>query len=425
MVTYLDYFVIFLTYSPIKLVYIMGQTIAEKILAHHAYQKQVYPNDIITADIDIAFSHDNTSLIIDRFHDLNVTKIWDTNKTVIALDHRSPANTISVANTQKKIRSFVKTQNISNFFDIGEGIGHQLLAEHGFCTPNTIIVGSDSHTTTHGAYGAFATGIGATDMAAVWKHGRLWFKVPKSIRFTIQGIFPKYTSAKDLSLDIIGKIGSAGANYRSCEFYGPTINNMTIDSRMCLTNMMMESGAKTAIIPTKKQSIDNDASYEKEINIDVSELPPQIACPHSVDNVISIDNLPDVFLDQIVIGSCTNGRLEDLQIAADIIGKKTINKQLRLLITPASRSIYIKAIKQGIIEKLLKAGATILPPGCGPCLGIHQGVIAENEVVLSTTNRNFTGRMGASTAKIYLGSPAVAAASALTGRITNPTEVTT
>ncbi len=401
----------------------MGQTIAEKILAQHSNQKQVYPNDIITAKIDIAFSHDNTGMIIDRFNALKAQKIWNPQKLVIALDHRSPANTIAVANTQQKIRNFIKKHNITNFFDIGEGIGHQLLAENGFCTPNSIIVGSDSHTTTHGAFGVFATGIGATDMAAVWKHGTLWFKVPRSIQFTITGAFPEYTSAKDLSLHIIKKIGTSGANYKSCEFYGPTINSMSSDSRMCLSNMMMEAGAKTAIIPTKTQTPDKNTIYEKKITIDISNLSPQIACPHSVDNVKPIDKLPKQNLDQIVIGSCTNGRLEDLQIAAHILRNHTIQKDIRLLIVPASRTIYLTALQNGIIETFIKSGATILPPGCGPCLGIHQGVAAENEIILSTTNRNFTGRMGAASAKIYLSSPAVAAASAITGKITHPHEV--
>jgi 3-isopropylmalate dehydratase large subunit len=364
-------------------------------------------------------------MIIDRFHALNAQNIWNPQKLVIALDHRSPANTIAVANTQQKIRKFIKKHNIANFFDIGEGIGHQLLAENGFCIANSIIVGSDSHTTTHGAFGAFATGIGATDMAAVWKHGTLWFKVPPTIHFTITGNFPEYTSSKDLSLHIIKTIGASGANYRSCEFYGPMIDTMTIDSRMCLSNMMMEAGAKTAIIPTKKQIQDPKAIYEKKITIDVSNLSPQIACPHSVDKVTPIDKLPVINLDQIVIGSCTNGRLEDLQIAAHLLRNHSIPKHIRLLIVPASRSIYLTALQNGIIETLIKAGATILPPGCGPCLGIHQGVAADHETILSTTNRNFTGRMGAASAKIYLSSPAVAAASAITGKITHPKEIST
>jgi homoaconitase/3-isopropylmalate dehydratase large subunit len=260
-------------------------------------------------------------------------------------------------------------------------------------------------------------------MAAVWKHGTLWFKVPHSLYFSIQGNFLHYTSAKDLGLHIIKTIGVSGANYRSCEFYGPTIDSMSIDSRMCLSNMMMEAGAKTAIIPTKKQIPDTTAIYEQKITIDVSKLSPQIACPHSVDNVKPIEKLPEINLDQIVIGSCTNGRLEDLQIAASILRKHTKHQRTRLLIVPASKTIYLKALQNGIIETFIKAGATILPPGCGPCLGIHQGVAAENEIILSTTNRNFTGRMGAASAKIYLSSPAVAAASAITGKITHPKEI--
>jgi homoaconitate hydratase family protein len=401
----------------------MGQTIAEKILSQKAHLKQVYANDIITADIDIAFSHDNTAMIIDRFQALNSTKVWDKKKIVVALDHRSPANTISVANMHKKIRSFITTQNIPHFFDIGEGIGHQLLAEHGFCKPGCIIVGSDSHTTTHGAFGAFATGIGATDMAAVWNEGQLWFKVPRSLQFKITGILQPYVTAKDLSLHVIHAIGSAGAHYQSCEFSGPVIEHLTTDSRMCLANMMIEAGAKTAIMSTKKFTGDPDAEYEKIFSFDVSEISPQIACPNTVDNVKSVDELDHISLDQIVIGSCTNGRLEDLDLTAKIIGNRTIAKQLRVLIIPASKTILKQALKNGTLETLIHAGATILPPGCGPCLGIHQGVVADDEVVLSTTNRNFTGRMGAASAQIYLSSPAVAAASALTGRITNPKEV--
>ena len=261
------------------------------------------------------------------------------------------------------------------------------------------------------------------EFAQYWKNGTLWFKVPPSLQFTITGKFPQYTSTKDLSLHLIKTIGASGANYRSCEFYGPTIDTMSMDSRMCLSNMMMEAGAKTAIIPTKKQIPNTNAIYEKKITIDVSNLSPQIACPHTVENVKPIDKLPDINLDQIVIGSCTNGRLEDLQIAAHILQNHTIQKHIRLLIIPASRTIYLKALQKGIIETFINAGATILPPGCGPCLGIHQGVVAENETILSTTNRNFTGRMGASSAKIYLSSPAVAAASAITGKITHPREV--
>jgi 3-isopropylmalate/(R)-2-methylmalate dehydratase large subunit len=417
----------------------MGQTISEKILAKHSGQKEVYAGEFVDADIDLAMSHDNTILVSTIFNKIGIKKVWNPDKIVVVLDHRTPANTMKTAENHKIIREFIKEQNITNFFDIGEGICHQVLPENGFVCPGMLIVGSDSHTTTYGAFGAFGTGIGATDMAAVWTEGKLWFKVSESIRFNIFGKLSRYISAKDVILHIIGKIGADGANYESCEFYGKCIENMSIDSRLCISNQAMEMGAKVAIIPPDKKTIDyvtsktnakfdtvysdEDATYEMTYDFDVSSIEPQIACPDKVDNVKPVSDVAGTEIHQAVLGSCTNGRLEDLAVAAEILKGKKLSKNVRMIIVPASRQIYLKAIEKGYIRAFLSAGATVVNPGCGPCLGLHQGVLAEEEVVISSTNRNFKGRMGASGAEIYLGSPATVAASSLKGEITNPRDV--
>ena len=417
----------------------MGQTISEKIFAKHSGQKKVYAGEFVDADIDLAMSHDNTVLVSTIFNEIGVKKVWNPDKIVVVLDHRTPANTSKTAENHKIIREFIKEQNITNFFDIGEGICHQVLPENGFVCPGMLIVGSDSHTTTYGAFGAFGTGIGATDMAAVWTKGKLWFKVPETLRFNVSGTLSRYVSAKDVILHIIGKIGADGANYKSCEFYGERIENMSIDGRMCISNQAMEMGAKVAIIPPDKKTVDyvaskanvkfdvvysdKDAEYEKIYSFDITDIEPQIACPDKVDNVKPVSDMAGTEIHQAVLGSCTNGRLEDLAVAAEILKGKTISKNVRMIIVPASRQIYLKAIEKKYIQTFLSAGATVVNPGCGPCLGLHQGVLAEGEVVISSTNRNFKGRMGASGAEIYLGSPATVAASSLKGEITNPRDV--
>ena len=417
----------------------MGQTISEKILAKHSGQKKVYAGEFVDADIDLAMSHDNTVLVSTIFNEIGVKKVWNPDKIVVVLDHRTPANTSKTAENHKIIREFIKEQNITNFFDIGEGICHQVLPENGFVCPGMLIVGSDSHTTTYGAFGAFGTGIGATDMAAVWTKGKLWFKVPETLRFNVSGTLSRYVSAKDVILHIIGKIGADGANYKSCEFYGERIENMSIDGRMCISNQAMEMGAKVAIIPPDKKTVDyvaskanvkfdvvysdKNAEYEKIYSFDITDIEPQIACPDKVDNVKPVSDIAGTEIHQAVLGSCTNGRLEDLAVAAEILKGKTISKNVRMIIVPASRQIYLKAIEKKYIQTFLSAGATVVNPGCGPCLGLHQGVLAEGEVVISSTNRNFKGRMGAPSADIYLGSPATVAASSLKGEITNPRDV--
>ena len=414
----------------------MASTIAEKILARASGKKEVKAGEIVDANIDLAMSHDNTALVSKIFKEMDKKNVWNSQRIVIVLDHQTPANTIKTAENHKLIREFVKKQNIKNLFDVGEGICHQILPEKGFVHPGMLIVGTDSHTTTYGAFGAFATGIGATDMAAVWSTGKIWLKVPKTLGFDISGELSKYVMSKDVILYLIGKIGADGANYKACEFYGDTIENMSIDSRMCISNQAMEAGAKAAIIPPDKKILDylklrtkesfemihsdKDAEYEKTFDFDVTDTEPQVACPGKVDNAKPVSKVTGVKINQAVLGSCANGRLEDFAIAADILKDKTISKNVRMIVVPASRSVYLEAITKGYIEIFLKAGAVVVNPGCGPCLGLHQGVLADGECVISSTNRNFKGRMGAPGAEIYLGSPATVVSSAVKGEITDP-----
>uniref|UniRef100_A0A7C4XKV5 3-isopropylmalate dehydratase large subunit n=1 Tax=candidate division WOR-3 bacterium TaxID=2052148 RepID=A0A7C4XKV5_UNCW3 len=411
-------------------------TIVEKILAKASGKNKVIPNEIVMAKVDVAMSHENADVVLKSFLEIGLEKVWDPEKIVILFDHRIPAESEKTATTHKRIREFVKKQGIKNFYDLKEGICHQILPEFGHCRPGEVLVGTDSHTTTHGAFGTFATGVGATEMAGVWATGELWLKVPETLKMVIRGSFRKYVSAKDLILFIIGQLGADGADYKSIEFCGPTISEMSISSRMVLTNLSMEMGAKNAFVVPDQKTIefvtqrtkknfevilpDEDAEYLKTYEFDVSELKPQIACPHSVDNVKPVKDVAGIKVHQVLIGSCTNGRLEDLKVAAEILDGKTVHPETRLLIIPASRNVYLEALKAGYIEIFVKAGALILNPGCGPCLGAHQGLLAPGEVCLSTTNRNFKGRMGSPESFIYLASPATAAFTAIKGEITEP-----
>lgn len=417
----------------------MNKTLAEKILARASGREKVSPNEIVMAKVDVAMSHENADVVLRSFRDIGVKKVWDNEKIVILFDHRIPAESEKSAATHKRLRAFVKEQNIKYFYDMKEGICHQILPEFGHCRPGEVLVGTDSHTTTHGAFGTFATGIGATEMAGVWATGELWLKVPESIKISVSGSFKDYVSAKDLILRIIGELGSDGANYNAVEFHGETIRNMSIASRMVLSNLSMEMGAKVAFVVPDKKTIsyvqknsdekfeiilpDENAQYIRELNIDITNLESQVACPHSVDNVKSLKEIAGTEIHQALIGSCTNGRLEDLAIAAKILEGKTIHPDIRLLVIPASRRIYLEAIKKGFIEIFVKAGGLVLNPGCGPCLGAHQGLLAPEEVCVATTNRNFKGRMGSPESFVYLASPAIVAASAITGVISEPTEV--
>ncbi len=411
-------------------------TIAEKILAKASGKNKVVPHEIVMAKIEVAMSHENADVVLKSFREIGVAKVWDTEKIVIIFDHRIPAESEKTAATHKRIREFVKEQGIKNFYDLKEGICHQVLPEFGHTRPGEVLVGTDSHTTTHGAFGTFATGIGGTEMAGVWATGELWLKVPESLRILVKGQFNKYVSAKDLILYIIGQLKADGADYKSVEFSGETISNMSIAGRMVLSNLSMEMGEKNAfVIPddktieyVKKRTTkkfepmlpDKDAQYVRTLEYDVGSLPPQIACPHSVDNVKNVKDLKGIKIHQALIGSCTNGRLEDLRIAAEILKGKIIQPEVRLLVIPASRSIYLEALRLGYLEIFLKAGGLVLNPGCGPCLGGHQGLLAAGEVCLSTTNRNFRGRMGSPDSLVYLASPATVAFSAIKGEITEP-----
>jgi 3-isopropylmalate/(R)-2-methylmalate dehydratase large subunit len=412
--------------------------IIEKILANASGKQEVSPGEIVEAKIDVAMTHDLTGpLAIKSFHEIGAKKVWDRNEVVIIIDHLVPASSVISAELHKTVRNFAEEQHLENFYDVGRGgVCHQVMPEKGHVRPGEVIVGSDSHTCTYGAFGAFATGIGSTEMAAVFATGKLWFRVPKVIKVDVTGKFKKIVTAKDLTLNIVGKIGADGAIYKGLEFGGSTIRDMTIDGRMVLSNMAVEMGAKAGLIEPDKKTVDYvkartdqpftpvksdpDSVYEKIVDVDVSELEPQVAVPHSVDNVKPVSEVEDVKVDQAFIGSCTNGRLEDLRVATQILKGKKIARGVRLVVIPASQEIYLNAINEGLIRTFMDAGATVGNPNCGPCLGGHMGILAEGEACISTSNRNFIGRMGSTKSFVYLASPATVAASAITGKITDP-----
>lgn len=425
----------------------MGMTIVQKILAKATGHASVNVFDVVEPKVDVAMSHENAALVINQFLDVYhgtglEPNVWDPSKIAIIFDHRVPAESSKTASNHKKIREFVSAQGISKFHDIrGDegGICHQILPENGYIRPGYVVVGTDSHTTTHGALGAFSFGIGATEMASVWTLGTvLNVEVPGTIKVVITGELSEYVSPKDIILHLIGKISAQGANFKVIEFHGDTIKNMSTSGRLVLSNMSVEAGATAGIVPADEETVrylrevagvtdqielvlpDDDAAYEQIVEIDASKLTPQIACPHTVDNVKPIEAVEGIKINQIVIGSCTNGRLDDLEIAANILRGKKVNQDTRMLIFPASWKIYKEALTQGYIMDFISAGAVVMNPGCGCCLGVHQGALGDKEISLSTTNRNFKGRQGNPNADVYLCSPAVAAASAITGVITNP-----
>ena len=402
-------------------------TLAEKILARASGRTSVAPDEIVVASVDLALSHENADLVRKSFAEIGVPKVWDPERIAIILDHRVPAESEKTAATHKAIREFVRQQNIGNFYDVGRGgICHQVLAENGHVLPGMVVVGTDSHTTTHGAFGAFATGIGATEMAGVWTEGQLWFKVPATIRIVVSGELGPWISAKDLILYIIGRLGSDGADYRAVEFDGPVIRDMSVAGRMVLANLSMEKGAKVAFTPVDEKLLRYLArrtSRVLPIDASVELKEPQIACPHAVDNVRPLSEVAGLAVNQAVLGSCTNGRLEDFEVAARIVEGQHVHPRTRLIVIPASQEIYLEAMRLGYIQTLVVAGAMVNPPGCGPCVGVHQGILAAGEVCISSTNRNFIGRMGSKDSRVYLASPAVVAASAIAGSITHPAEV--
>lgn len=417
--------------------------ITEKILAKASNKNVVSPGEIVNADVDMVMIHDLTGpLAIEAFKRIGVNRVWDNQKIVIILDHQVPAESVKAAELHKMLRQFAKEQKI-RIYDVGRGgICHQVMPEKGHVLPGTVILGADSHTCTYGAFGAFATGIGSTEAAAVFATGKIWLKVPEAIKINVTGQFQKYVAPKDLILHIIGKLGVDGATYKSVEFTGPTIRGMSVAGRMTLCNMTVEMGAKNGIVepdeatrkflegrtakplmPFEPLRSDADAAYEKVVNIDVSDLTPQVACPPSVDNVKPASEMSSVQIEQAFIGSCTNGRIEDLRAAAEILKGRKIKEGVRALVIPASQEVYLQALKEGLIEVFTEAGAMVCGSTCGPCLGGHIGLLASGETCISTSNRNFIGRMGSTQANVYLASPATVAASAVTGRITDPREL--
>lgn len=425
----------------------MGMTIVEKILARASGYATLKAGDVVEPRVDLAMSHENAALVINQFLEIysgtqTVPRVWDASRVAIIFDHRVPAESSKTATNHKKVREFVAKYAIGKFHDIrGDrgGICHQILPESGYVRPGAVVVGTDSHTTSHGALGAFAFGIGATEMASVWALGTvLNVEVPETIKVNVRGNFLPFVGPKDMILHLIGKISAQGANFKVLEFHGDTIRTMSTSGRLVLCNMSVEAGATSGIVPGDGETIrylrdeagvndpltlvlpDTNAKYLQEIDIDVSTLEPQIACPHTVDNVKTVGTVRGTKVHQVVIGSCTNGRLDDLHIAAQILKGKKVDANTRMLVFPASGKIYGEALQRGYIADFMKAGAVVMNPGCGPCLGVHEGALADGEVALSTTNRNFKGRMGNPKSEVYLCSPAVAAASALTGVITDP-----
>jgi len=416
----------------------MGQTFAEKILAHYANKPDAATGEIVTVHPDHLLMHDNAAPIVKKIaSDLDTYGLCNTKMPIIVLDHVIPASDEKTATNHQLIRTFVNKYKLPYFYDIGEGICHQLVVEKGLALPGQLLLGSDSHTCSYGAVGAFATGIDRTEAAALLLTGETWLKVPKSIRINLAGTIRQPVSAKDVVLWVIGQVGASGADYCSVEYHGD-IAQFSVDDRFTIANMAVEMGAKNAVFPVDKvttkylQSLqitsaqykavaaDSDAVYASTRDIAMEEIPPMVAVPHHVDNVKPVAEVAGVHLHQCLIGTCSNGRLSDLKVTAKILKGKTVNRGIRLLVLPASRQIYLDALKEGYIDIIVKAGGVILPPGCGPCLGAHQGVLAPGERCLSTSNRNFKGRMGCKDAEIYLASPATVAASAIHGVITDP-----
>ena len=415
-------------------------TIAEKILAAHASKSKVKPGEFINVKVDLVMAHDLTAgIAVDQFNKIGINKVFDPKKVVFVMDHFVPNKDVVEAEQVKSLREFAKKHHLL-FFEAGDaGIEHVILPEKGLVLPGDLVVGADSHTCTYGALGAFSTGMGSTDIAVAMATGEIWMKVPPTIKFVYHGNLKRWVGGKDLILYTIGQIGVDGALYSTMEFTGEVIDKLSMDSRFTMANMAIEAGAKAGIFkvdqktleyvkkrakrPYKIYETDETEEYSQIMEYDVSNIEPQIAFPHSPENTKSVSQVGDIKIDQVVIGSCTNGRLDDLRDAAMILDKKKIHKEVRCIVIPGSQEVYLNALKEGLIERFIKAGAIVSTPTCGPCVGGHMGVLASDEKCISTTNRNFIGRMGSPKAEIYLANPAVAAASAITGKITDPEEV--
>lgn len=416
----------------------MGMTMTQKILAAHAGLESVKAGQLIEANLDLVLGNDiTTPVAVNEFKKFGTDKVFSKSKIAIVPDHFTPNKDIKAAEQVKYIREFAQSMEIENFFEVGEmGIEHCLLPEKGLVVAGDVVIGADSHTCTYGALGAFSTGIGSTDMAAGMAIGKCWFKVPSALKFVLKNKPAKWVSGKDIILHIIGMIGVDGALYKSMEFVGDGLEYLSMDDRFTMANMAIEAGGKNGIFPVDDKTVeylkehasreykvyeaDEDAEYDEVFEIDLSSLRPTVSFPHLPDNTRTIDNTGDVAVDQVVIGSCTNGRISDLRIARDILKGKKVKKGIRCIVIPGTQKIYLQAIKEGIVTDLVEAGAAFSTPTCGPCLGGHMGILAKGERCVSTTNRNFVGRMGHVESEVYLASPAVAAASALTGKITDP-----
>jgi len=440
----------------------MGHTFAEKILAKNAGLAAVSPGQVIDATPDVALSHDNSAAIARIFRTLGLSRVKHPRRLAITLDHAAPPPTTRHAQNHAEIRAFVAEQGIEHFYDVGRGICHQVLSEEGLIYPGVLILGADSHSTHYGALGAFGAGVGRSEMAAIWATGQLWLRVPESIKITLAGQFSPWVTSKDIALHIIGQLGADGGLYAGVEFHGEAVAGMSMASRFVLPNMMAEMGAKNAwVVPdsvtfdwleeqmqrragepgskgagenlarqrqqwerdSRELAPDADAVYLAEYRFDATAIEPQVACPHTVDNVQPLSAVAGVNVDQAFLGTCTNGRLEDIAVAAGLLAGKRVAAGTRLVVIPASSQVYLDAVRAGYVETLLAAGAVFESPGCGPCMGNHMGIPAPGEVTISTANRNFRGRMGTPESEIYLASPVVVAASAIAGRIVGPGEV--
>ncbi|MFW5730434.1 MAG: 3-isopropylmalate dehydratase large subunit [Desulfonatronovibrionaceae bacterium] len=419
----------------------MAQTLAQKILQRHSHDEIQGPGQIVRCRTSLVLANDITApLSINSFRKMGANRVFDREKVALVCDHFTPNRDIDSAEQVKKVREFAREMDIVHYYEGGSsGVEHALLPELGLVGPGDIVVGADSHTCTYGGLGAFATGMGSTDIAAAMALGETWFKVPESIRVNISGKLGRYLTSKDLVLQLIGLIGVDGALYRALEFSGPTVNSMQIEARMTMANMAIEAGGKVGLFPSDSlttaycrehgfrnpQEIypDEGAHYCRNVDMDVTDMSPRIACPHLPDNVKSIEEVSGIKLDQVVLGSCTNGRISDLRQAAEIISGRKVHKDVRFIVLPATPRIYEQALEEGLISAFVKAGAIVGPPTCGPCLGGHMGILASGEKCLATTNRNFKGRMGSLESEVYLGSPYTAAAAAIAGEIIHPEKV--
>ena len=419
----------------------MGMTMTQKILAAHAGLDSVTAGQLILADVDLVLGNDvTTPVAVSEYKKLGLNKVFDKSKVAMVMDHFTPNKDIKAATQCKMCREFAGDMEIENYFDVGDmGVEHAILPEKGLVVSGDVVIGADSHTCTYGALGAFSTGVGSTDMACGMATGKAWFKVPSAIKFELKGELSKNVYGKDVILHIIGMIGVDGALYKSMEFCGEGVHSLSVSDRLCMANMAIEAGGKNGIFEVDDKTVefiknaggkepviykaDDDAVYDETYVIDLSEIRPTVAFPHLPENTHTFDEIGDIKIDQVVIGSCTNGRLEDLVIAAEILKGKKVKKGVRTIVIPATNKIYLDAMEMGLLKTFIESGAIVSTPTCGPCLGGHMGILAEGERAVATTNRNFVGRMGHPKSEVYLASPAVAAASAITGKISSPEEV--